>query len=408
MALWRDKLAGDWKFQEYLRDGTIVRGNITDRPNYKRSRDIPRWRVKELYNEKLNEIYSGNFVSKTITFKDFMEKYYIPKELSHRTGYIRVEKYKAKMLIDFFGKKSLDKFSDFDIARLRSMRKESGISDNTIKKDIYLLTNTIRYAIKWGFLGKYPFSPINIKVQQKPPVFFKSLIEINDFLSHVGIYYIKDFCIICLNLGLRKSEALSLKWSDINLNSRKVTIAETKNYTLRVIPINDALFNHFRQMKRFGEFAISRKNGSRYTRIDDAFKAVAKASGYKVTPHSLRHTFATHHLQAGMSIKTLQYYMGHKRLEQTEHYLHFIEQDEHKVINNFQISAVSTQILHKKITQSKISSSKKKAKTPINKKGMREGRVELPHLAVLDPKSSASASSATLAFQKDEHFTTFY
>ena len=39
---------------------------------------------------------------------------------------------------------------------------------------------------------------------------------------------------------------------------------------------------------------------------------------------------------------------------------------------------------------------------------MREGRVELPHLAVLDPKSSASASSATLALQKDQNITTFY
>ena len=38
---------------------------------------------------------------------------------------------------------------------------------------------------------------------------------------------------------------------------------------------------------------------------------------------------------------------------------------------------------------------------------MREGRVELPHLAVLDPKSSASASSATLALQKDQNTTTF-
>jgi len=408
MALWRDIKTRDWKFQEYLKDGTVVRGNITDRPNYKRSKDIPRWRVKELYNEKVMELYSGNFISKTITFKDFMQKHYIPNELSHRSGYIRVEKYKAKMLTDIFAKKSLNKFSDFDIARLRSIRKECGISDNTIKKDIYLLTNSIRYAIKWGFLGKYPFSPIKLKIQQKPPVFFKSLMEINDFLSYVGNYYIKDFCIICLNLGLRKSEALSLKWPDINFKARKVTIAETKNYSLRVIPINDALFNHLRQMKRYGEFVISRKNGKRYTRIDDAFKAVAQASGFKVSPHSLRHTFATHHLQAGTSIKTLQYYMGHKRLEQTEHYLHFIEQDERKVINNFQISTVSTQILHKKNIQTKISSSNKKAKTSINKKGMREGRVELPHLAVLDPKSSASASSATLAFQKDEHFTTFY
>jgi len=238
--------------------------------------------------------------------------------------------------------------------------------------------------------------------------FFKSLIEINDFLSHVRNYYIKDFCIICLNLGLRKSEALSLKWSDINLEARKVTIAETKNYSLRVIPINDALYNHLREIISYGKFVISRKNGKQYTKIDAAFKAVAKASGFKVTPHSLRHTFATHHLQEGTSLKTLQYYMGHKRLEQTEHYLHFIEQDEHKVINYFQISTVSTQILHKKITKARISPYKKKANKLINKKGMREGRVELPHLAVLDPKSSASASSATLAFQKDENFTTFY
>lgn len=63
---------------------------------------------------------------------------------------------------------------------------------------------------------------------------------------------------------------------------------------------------------------------------------MAVKSGYhNISPHSLRHTFATQQLQHGMNIRTLQYYMVHKSLTQTEKYLHFVQQNEQNIINNF-------------------------------------------------------------------------
>jgi integrase/recombinase XerD len=142
----------------------------------------------------------------------------------------------------------------------------------------------------------------------------------------------RDKCMILMLLrsGMRISESLALKLEDINLRKRTVTIRESaKTGNARITYLSDDAYKALRKwMKarkantKFLLYARGETNMSYSTARSSFSKCLRKAhlvrKGY--TLHSLRHTFASELLCAGMPLESLQILMGHSDIEVTRRY----------------------------------------------------------------------------------------
>ncbi|MCP5070157.1 MAG: tyrosine-type recombinase/integrase [bacterium] len=130
--------------------------------------------------------------------------------------------------------------------------------------------------------------------------------------------------------GLRMSEVLGLRVDDIDSERMTVHVHQGKGRKDRIVPLSPVLLATLRTYWREArpksllfpgktpKVAISP------TAVRRILRKAVFAAGIKkrVTMHLLRHTFATHHLEAGTDLRTLQLLMGHGSLKTTSLYLH--------------------------------------------------------------------------------------
>jgi site-specific recombinase XerD len=133
-------------------------------------------------------------------------------------------------------------------------------------------------------------------------------------------------------LGLRFSEALGLRPESVDSKRMLVRVVGKRNRE-RVVPLPEALLVRLRDYwlthrnrqwlfpKRHGQGPIDRKALRR------AFQSARSRArlGAEVTPHCLRHSYATHLLEAGVGVGTVQILLGHASLRSTLLYTHMTE-----------------------------------------------------------------------------------
>ncbi len=137
-----------------------------------------------------------------------------------------------------------------------------------------------------------------------------------------------------LMTGFRKKEAAFVEWRDVDLKAGVVRVTAKKKYGFRPkthqereVPIPDKLITTLKTWRNGTELVFPMRNGTprrHRTQLLDLCKAIAKRA--KLNPddfwlHKFRSTFATMHLQAGVDLRTMQSWMGHKDLESTMRYL---------------------------------------------------------------------------------------
>lgn len=130
--------------------------------------------------------------------------------------------------------------------------------------------------------------------------------------------------------GLRISEALALRVGDVDSQRMVIHVRAGKAGKDRYLPLAESLLEQLRVywlVHRPGTFLFPgrdpRKAVSGRT-VRKMCRQAAEQAGLSktVTPHTLRHSFATHHLEAGTDIKTIQMWLGHRSLTTTSVYLH--------------------------------------------------------------------------------------
>ncbi|MEX0313298.1 MAG: site-specific tyrosine recombinase XerD [Allomuricauda sp.] len=149
--------------------------------------------------------------------------------------------------------------------------------------------------------------------------------------------------------GLRVSELINLKLSDLFFEEDfiKVTGKGNKQRFVPISSINKKYINiyrneirvHLKIEKEHQDFLFLNRRGKQLTRamIFTIVKRLAEAIGLKknISPHTFRHSFATHLLENGADLRAIQQMLGHSSITTTEIYMHVNRQHLADVLNTF-------------------------------------------------------------------------
>ena len=154
--------------------------------------------------------------------------------------------------------------------------------------------------------------------------------EVKKMLGRVESFKDLAMLMVAYSGGLRVAEIANLNVGDIDSDRMVIHVRLGKGKKDRFVALSPLLLTILREYwleERPRKFLFPGKDGKRpitKVTISRICKQAARAAGIrrKVTPHTLRHAFATHHLEAGTDLRTLQVLMGHSDLTTTSRYLH--------------------------------------------------------------------------------------
>ena len=142
----------------------------------------------------------------------------------------------------------------------------------------------------------------------------------------------RTMLMVLYGTGIRRTEASLLKVSDID--SQRMVIRQGKGSQDRDVPLRPKLLEALREYWRWKkpkDYLFPSTAGHRGVEqpisdktVWNICKEAAVRAGIqkKIGPHTLRHSFATHHMEAGTDLRTIQLLLGHAHLEHTTVYLH--------------------------------------------------------------------------------------
>ena len=158
--------------------------------------------------------------------------------------------------------------------------------------------------------------------------------EVQRLIAHAKNLYHRTLLLTLYGAGLRRSEVCQLKVRDIDSQRMVLRVDQGKGGRDREIPLSPTLLAALRKYYRWMRPQTYLFPGTRHGwRADapitskviwDAVRLAARKAGIdkRVTPHTLRHSYATHLLEAGTDLRTIQLLLGHADLSHTTVYLH--------------------------------------------------------------------------------------
>ncbi len=247
--------------------------------------------------------------------------------------------------IDTFSKTTKNEVIDFMLNQ-----KERGISPNSVARRLAAIKVFYRFMVRERILKTDPTSLIDSpKLWKKIPETL-SLNEVDALLSQPNIKNpqgIRDKAILetFYATGMRVSEVVNLKSANVNLEVGFLRCIGKGNKE-RIIPLGkkaisslkrylDAARKHMLKQKE-SEFIFLNRSGKKISRqsLWKIIKRYAKEARIKkpIRPHILRHSFATHLLERGADLRSVQEMLGHANISTTQIYTH-ISKDRLKTIH---------------------------------------------------------------------------
>jgi integrase/recombinase XerD len=283
-------------------------------------------------------ILKGNNILDEFDFPELIEDYLMELEIRNyspntiRTyrsivnGFHRFLQNEAKLNNEIFILKSFKRY-------IRYLKRDKKVSQNYI----YLVTVVIKKFFEFGGLDGLE----DVKTPKRTKSLPKSLNEyevkklihaigdLKDDSSHKKAFKLRNKLILTLlySTGLRVSELVTLETDSVDLDERTIRI-RGKGEKDRIVLFDEntqiLIEDYLSKRSMDGDYLFVNRSGNHLTPryIQMMIKEYAEAAGIrkKVTPHILRHSFATHLLKNGVDIRAIQQLLGHSNLSTTQIY----------------------------------------------------------------------------------------
>ena len=244
-------------------------------------------------------------------------------------------------LVPFFGKRRLNQITLRDIEAFKADQVRKGLHPATVNRRLSILGSLMKRAVEWGVITEIP----RARTLAEPRRDFDWLRpdEVGAMLTTAKAasqrYY--TFIFVALRTGMRKGEIYGLHWRSVDFDARRITVEYSawrgllgtpKSGKTRVVPMTADLAEVLGAWRQVcpGEIVFpSRKGGIVYgtTCANRAlYLALERAELRRVRFHDLRHTFASHLVLKGCSLKVVQLLLGHSSVSMTERYAHIADQ----------------------------------------------------------------------------------
>lgn len=242
---------------------------------------------------------------------------------------------------EYIKDKSIVDIGNIDIRGYLGHLHRIGLKKSSIARKLATIRTLFRFLNREGYIDKNPAKIVATPKQEK---FLPHFLSVDDAFRLVEsanreeTSSLRDRAILELfySSGIRIGELVSLDREDINLSDGLIKV-KGKGGKERIVPIG---LKAIEAMKRYIEGTV---HGSQFTAHDERFPLFLNRSWKRITersvrrivlkysmeslkqtvkPHTLRHSFATHLLDAGADLRAIQELLGHKSLSTTQKYTH--------------------------------------------------------------------------------------
>ena len=230
-----------------------------------------------------------------------------------------------------------------EVLKYNQYLNKLNLSNNSINHNISVIKNFYKFVIMYENISKSPIEYFESTKQRKslPKVLsydeVKKLLDI-DLIDKYS-YRNKAMLELMYATGLRVSELVNLKLNDIDL---EMDLLRTlgKGSKERIIPIGDYAIYFLKKYINEYRYQLLKKENTEYLFLNNLGKKISRQSFYnlvcnlavkkniktKFSPHTLRHSFATHLLDRGADIVSIKEMLGHSSLATTQIYTHISNQ----------------------------------------------------------------------------------
>lgn len=272
------------------------------------------------------------------TFLDYLS---VERGLSSNT--IASYRKDLEFYIDFLTschRDSLSKISKNDITNFMLAQKDKGISTNSIVRRLAAIRMFHRFLAREKILKNDPSGLIDSPRLWKKIPDTLSLNEVNALLSQPdvrGKQGSRDKAILetLYATGMRVSEAVNLKLDSVNLDIGFLRCIGKANKE-RIIPLGTKAINSIKRYLEISRPSLLKKKQSEFLFLNRFGKKISRQSLWKlvkkyahqarirkpIRPHTLRHSFATHLLERGADLRSVQEMLGHANISTTQIYTH--------------------------------------------------------------------------------------